>query len=41
MGKACIYVRKLTDINIPALQELCKESIKYISAHHECSCKVK
>lgn len=41
MGKACIYVKKLTDINIPALQELCKESIKYISAYHECSCKVK
>lgn len=41
MSKACIYVKKLSDINISTLQELCKESIKYISEHHECSCRVK
>src|SRR5690606_30006984 len=41
MGKACIYVKKLTDIHIPVLQELCKESIQYISQHHECSCRTK
>ncbi|WP_296386640.1 DUF1801 domain-containing protein [Winogradskyella sp.] len=41
MGKACIYVKKLKDINISTLQELCIESIKYINEHHECSCKKK
>lgn len=41
MGKACIYVKKLSDINIPVLQELCNESIQYISEHHECSCRTK
>lgn len=41
MGKACIYVKKLSDINIPVLQELCNESIQYINEHHECSCRIK
>ena len=41
MGKACIYVKKLSDINISALKELCIESIKYINEHHECSCRIK
>ena len=41
MSKACIYVKKLSDINISALKELCIESIKYISEHHECSCRAK
>lgn len=41
MSKACIYVKKLSDINIPALKELCMESIKFISEHHECSCRIK
>ena len=36
MGKACIYVKKLSDINVPTLQELCMESIKYINEHYEC-----
>lgn len=40
MSKACIYVKKLADIDIDVLKELCLESIKYISEHHECSCKV-
>ena len=40
MGKACIYVKKLKDINIPTLQELSIESIKYINEHNECSCRV-
>lgn len=39
LGKACISVKKLADINIAVLEELCLESIKYISEHHECSCK--
>ena len=41
MSKACIYVKKLSDINLSVLEELCKESIQYISEHYECSCKVK
>jgi len=41
MSKACIYVKELSDINTDVLKELCVESIKYISEHHECSCRVK
>jgi len=41
MSKACIYVKNLSDIEIAILQELCMESIKYISEHHECSCRAK
>ncbi len=41
MSKACIYVKKLSDINISTLQELCIESIKYINEHYECSCRIK
>lgn len=40
-SKACIYVKKLSDIHIPALKEICLESIRYISQHHACSCRVK
>lgn len=39
MSKACIYVKKLSDVNILVLQEICLESIKYISEHHECACR--
>lgn len=41
ISKACIYVKKLSDINTEVLRELCIESIKYISEHYECSCRVK
>ncbi len=41
MSKACIYLKKLSDINLEILRELCIESIKYISEHHECSCRMK
>lgn len=40
MSKACIYVKKLADINTEILKEICIESIKYISLHHVCSCKI-
>jgi hypothetical protein len=39
MAKACIYVKKLADINIAVLEQLCKQSIAYINEHHECSCR--
>ena len=41
ISKACIYIKKLADINTNVLKELCMESIKYISEHHECSCRAK
>ena len=41
MGKACIYIKKLSDIDINILKELCLDSIDYISQHHECSCRKK
>lgn len=35
MGKACIYIKKLSDINISTLEALCKASIAYVKAHHD------
>jgi len=31
MGKACIYVKRLSDIDISTLHKLCKESITYVN----------
>ncbi len=39
MGKACIYVKKLADIDISILEKLCAETIAYLNEHHECSCR--
>lgn len=39
MSKACIYIKKLSDINLLVLQELCIESINYINEHYECACR--
>ncbi|MEM6684436.1 MAG: DUF1801 domain-containing protein [Bacteroidota bacterium] len=36
MGKACIYIKKLEDIDVAILEQLCKESIAYVNEHHEC-----
>lgn len=41
MGKGCIYVKKLSDINIDTLEKLCKTTIAYINEHHECACREK
>jgi len=41
MGKACIYVKKLSDIDIAILERLCKISIAYLNEHHECGCREK
>ncbi|MBB4805236.1 hypothetical protein HNP38_000508 [Chryseobacterium defluvii] len=38
MSKACIYIKKLSDIDIPILERLCRESIAYVNEHHECAC---
>ncbi len=39
MGKSCIYVKKLADINLVTLEKLCMDSIKYVNEHHECGCR--
>lgn len=39
MGKACIYIKKLSDINIPTLENMCKASIEYINQHQKCACR--
>jgi hypothetical protein len=31
MGKACIYFKKLSDLNINALEAICKETIQHQS----------
>lgn len=41
MAKACIYVKKLSDINLKALEKMCKASIAYLEEHHECACRKK
>ena len=41
MGKACIYIKKLSDINISVLEKLCRTTIDYINEHHECACRDK
>lgn len=37
MGKACIYIKKLSDIDITSLEKLCETTIAYIIKHHECA----
>jgi len=39
MGKACIYIKKLEDINLNILEKLCKETIKYTNKNNECVCR--
>jgi hypothetical protein len=39
ISKACIYVKKLSDINILTLEKMCKATIAYLNKHHECACK--
>ncbi len=41
MGKSCIYIKKLSDINIPVLEKMCKATIEYLEEHHECACREK
>jgi hypothetical protein len=38
MGKACMYAKKLSDINIPILEKISRISIAYINEHHQCAC---
>lgn len=41
ISKACIYVKKLADINISTLEKMCKATISYLNEHHECACREK
>jgi hypothetical protein len=41
MGKACIYAKRLSNINIPILEKLCKATIAYLNEHYECVCREK
>lgn len=34
MGKACIYISKIADINLAALEILCNESIHFVKQHY-------
>ncbi|HSV75456.1 MAG TPA: DUF1801 domain-containing protein [Bacteroidales bacterium] len=34
MGKACIYIKKLSDINVDALKKLMKETISFLHAKY-------
>jgi len=39
IGKACIYIKKLSDINLSVLEKMCKATIEYLNEHHECACR--
>jgi hypothetical protein len=39
MGKACIYFKKLADLDIDTLEKLCKSTIEYLNKNHVCACK--
>lgn len=41
ISKACIYIKKIADINIAALEKMCKATIDYLNEHHECACREK
>ena len=37
-GKACIYVNKLSDIDLGTLEKLCKAAIAFLQDHPESAC---
>jgi hypothetical protein len=37
-GKACIYAKKLSDIHLPVLEKMCRDTIAYLHLHHQCAC---
>lgn len=36
MGKACIYIKKLADIDISILEQICKETIRDLNENYQC-----
>lgn len=39
MGKACIYFKRLTDLNLDTLEKLSKETINFIYENYDCPCR--
>ena len=39
MGKACIYFKKLADLDLSIVEKLSMETIAYLNEHHECACR--
>jgi hypothetical protein len=39
IGKACIYIKKLSDINVDILEAMARSTIAYLNEHHECACR--
>lgn len=37
--KGCIYIKKLSDIDVSVLEKMCLDSIAYCEKHHECACR--
>ena len=37
MGKACIYFKKLSDLRLDILEQLCKATLQYLNDHYDCS----
>ena len=37
IGKACLYIKKLSDINLDVLEIMAKSTIAYLNEHHECA----
>ena len=40
IAKACIYVNKLSDINVPVLEKICRATLAYLKEHPECACRL-
>jgi hypothetical protein len=38
MGKSCIYIKKLSDIDILILEKLSKATLAYLNKHHQYFC---
>ena len=41
MGKSCLYVKKLSDINLAVLEKMCRATIAHLNEHHQCACREK
>ena len=39
MGKACIYFKKLADIDLNTVEKMSKATIAYLNKHHDCTPK--
>jgi hypothetical protein len=41
MGKACIYFKKISDINLNTLMKLSLAKVKFVNKKYECACTEK